>query len=236
MIARSLVMDHGTLGERLIEEGQISAEDLLYATRLHPALRVKLGQGLLDLSVVRDEHLSNSPDEPVDPPTILPRGGQRLPDLERVLPEHIQRRLGIVPLFDTIDSLVVATDDPENQAAIREAGERVGRPISAVECDAADIDGLLETLNGAEYLRRSIGDLRDRIPEQSAFEVLTKAQGKALWGALAVIAITFAFFPAVAGAIVMGSCMLFYMVFSLYRCHLIYRGLSHDLEVPITQE
>src|SRR6185437_16166874 len=184
MMARSPIMEHGTLGERLIEEGQISSEDLLHATRLHPALRVKLGQGLLDLNVVRDEQLDDSSEEVTGPEAVLPRGDRHLPDLDRVMPEHIQRRLGIVPLFDTADALVVVTDDLQNQAAIRETAERVGRPISALECESADLDGLLEALNGAEYLRRSTSELRDRMPEQSAFEVLTKAQGKALWTVL----------------------------------------------------
>jgi len=226
-------MAPGTLGERLISDDRISAEDIQHAIRLHPALAVKMSRGLLDLSLVKDDELQAAPAEPAT--AALPADSP-LPDLERRLPENVQRRLSMIPLYDTANALVVATDDPLNEVALDEAGERVGRPISAVECTSAELDTVLETLHRDEYLHRSTSELRERRPEQSAFQVLTKAQTYTMRTAVLAAVVSFLLFPAVTGVILMGSCMLFYMVFALYRCRLIYRGLSHDLEIPVSQE
>jgi cellulose synthase/poly-beta-1,6-N-acetylglucosamine synthase-like glycosyltransferase len=237
MTVRTRMMDSGTLGERLVAEDRISAEDLNDALRLHPALRVKLGHGLLDLSLVRDdEEAPDSLSMLPAPACAVPPSDSRLRDLERRLPESVQRRLNLVPLFDTVDALVVATPDPRNQDALAEAGERVGRPIRAVDCTREELDMVMETLHRSEYLHRSAHELRERKPEQSAFKVLTKPQMNALRIMLVAAVASFWFFPAITGVVLMGSFMLFYLVFSLYRCHLIYRGLSHDLEIPVSPE
>ena len=105
-----------------------------------------------------------------------------------------------------------------------------------MECTPAEFEILLEALHSEEYLQRSTSELRERTPEQSAFQVLSRAQVTGLWIAAAVAVLLFAFRPTEAGIVVMAGCMLFYMVFSVYRCRLIYQGLSHDLEVPVSPD
>ena len=106
----------------------------------------------------------------------------------------------------------------------------------AVDCTSTELDTLWEALYRDEYLYRSTNELRERMPEQSAFQVLTKAQSYFLIAATTTALVSFVLFPAITGVVAMGSCMLFYMTFSLYRCQLIYRGLSHDLEIPVSPE
>ena len=131
---------------------------------------------------------------------------------------------------------LVATPDPLNQAMLDEVAARTGREVVPVVCTEADLEDVLETLYRDEYLQRSTSELVVRTPEESASKVLSGNQKRCLSVAALLLLLLLWRLPAAAGVGFTALCSLFYLTFSLYRCQLIYRSLSHNLEVSISPD
>ena len=224
------------LGERLQDAGIITADELARALGLQKTAGVRLGQALLSLNVVSQTQLAQFLADQQGLAFVGLHGMNPDVDLARLLPEEVERRLGAMPLYDTGDALVVATPDPLNQAMVDEVTARTRRAPTFVVCTEADLETMLESLYRTDYLQRSTSELVMRTPEESASRVLTRGQGRVLiLAGLAALTLLWRA-PAALGISVTAACTAFYITFSLYRCYLIYRALSHDHEVIISDE
>lgn len=224
------------LGERLIAHGVISPEDLTRALRLHRTAGIRLGQALLNLDLVSEEQLAFFLAEQQDLPFFRLEGMEPDVMVGQMLPEELERSAGLVPLYQFEDRLVIATVDPLNQRALDEVAARTSLQIEPVVCTESDLQFMLEQLYRSRYLEQSVGDLVSRHPEESAARVLTRRQSLVLSGAAVILAALFLFSPITGTVAITGFCSIFYAVFSLYKTYLIYHALSHELEVPITEE
>ncbi len=224
------------LGERLLTTGIITEAELARGLRLHRTAGVRLGQALVSLNLVSQKQLAHVIAAQHGLPFVSLHGMH--PDVHAalLLPEEVERRLGMVPLYDAGATLVVATPDPLNGAMIDEAAARTGRDISLVVCTEADLEATLETLYRADYLRHSTSDLIVRTPEESASRVLSRAQRWVLVLASLVGLLLLWRAPVATGIAATAVCTIFYLAFSLHRCYLIYKALAHDLEISIPDE
>lgn len=236
LTALARVRGEAPLGEHLLARGMLTAEELEQALRLHRTAGVRLGQALLNLNLVSQGQLAYVLAAQQNLPFVRLREMQPVADVAHLLSEEVERRLGVVPLYEAEDALVVATPDPLNRAMVDEVEARLGRRITLVVCTESDLEAILETLYRDEYLRRSSSDLVVRTPEESAHKVLSRNQKLFLGlAALTVIALL-GRAPSAVGIGITAACSVFYAVFSLYRCYLIYRALAHNLEMSISPE
>ncbi|MEX2373179.1 MAG: glycosyl transferase, partial [Dehalococcoidia bacterium] len=108
--------------------------------------------------------------------------------------------------------------------------------VQFVATTRTDIRDALERLFHDRYLEHSSSDLMRRSPQESAHRVLSTGQ-KWFFISLSVFLIaTLALFPIGTLTVLMAISTGFYLSFSLYKFYLIYRALSHTLEVPVTDE
>ncbi len=223
-----------SLGDTLLTQGIVSASELARALQLHRATGVRLGQAMLHLGLVTQEQLA-----------FVVAGQQNLPffaladmgldaALAGLLPEELERHLGVIPLYELGETLVVVTPDPLNGAALDEVAARTGRPVTAVVCTEDDLQRALEGLYSEAYLERSTSELIARTPEESASRVLSRGQVVALRLVAALLPALLWLNPAAVGIGLSAAASLFYVTFALYRIYLIYRALSHNLEIPVS--
>jgi glycosyltransferase XagB len=224
------------LGERLLERGVVSADELRQALHVHRSTGVRLGQALVYLNLVSQEQLAYFLAEQYDLGFISPRDMAIDVAIARLLPEEIEREIAALPLYRTGHTLVVATPDPTNQSALDEVAARTGEVVLPVVCTESDFEALLEDVYHDDYLRQSTSELIIRSPDESASKVLSRGQ-VVTFAILALIVVLAAWWmPAATGIALTAASGLFYVVFSLFRCYLIYRATAGSLEVPITAE
>ena len=224
------------LGERLLLSGVISEQDLDCAVHYHRSSGVRLGQALIHLNIISQEQLAYFLAEQLDLPFVVLQDMKPDAELACCLPEDVERRLGILPLYEVGDVLLAATPDPLNTAALAEAEVRLGRSIEPMICTEVDFEAALELLYRDLYLTRSSSELATRTPEESAARVITRGQVVSLV-VTAILALYLLWrVPLELGVALAAGCTLFYAAFSFYRGYLIYRALSHDFEVPVSVE
>ncbi|MDB5075219.1 MAG: hypothetical protein JWO42_1398, partial [Chloroflexi bacterium] len=177
-IIATIARAHGRaqLGERLLLSGVVSQQDLDRAVQLHQYTGVRIGQALIHLNLISEDQLAYFLSEQLDLPFV---GLQAMkPDIElaRCLPEHVERRLGILPLYEKGNVIIAVSPDPLNAAALAEAEKRTGRPIQLMICTEGEFEAALEVLYRDLYLATSSSDLATRSPEESAERVITRSQ------------------------------------------------------------
>lgn len=224
------------LGEHLVARGVITPADLARALHLHRTASIRLGQALLNLGLVSEEQLAFFLAEQQELPYFRLEGMEPDSATSRLLPEELERSAGLVPLYQAGNHLAVATVDPLNVRALQEVEARTGLTVDPVVCTESDLQAMLEILYRADYLQRSVGDLVSRNPEESASRVLTQRQIVSVAVATLLYLAYFVYSPTDAATVLTATCSVFYAAFSLYKCYLIYRALSHDLEVPISAD
>ncbi len=221
------------LGERLLLSGVVSEEELERAVALHASSGVRLGQALIHLSLITQEQLAYFLAEQLDLPFVGLKGIRIDEDLARRIPEQDERRLGVLPLYEAGSILVAVMPDPLDVVAREEAETLLGLPIQPMICTEEDFEAALESLYRDLYLERSSTELAVRSPEESAARVVTRSQ-TVTFAAAGVVAIALLWrAPVVLGVGLAAICTLLYAAFSFYRGYLIYRSLSHDLEIPV---
>lgn len=230
---------HGrsTIGDLLLEADLLNREDLERAIDLSEQTGVRLGEALLSLGVVSEEQLGEQLAQQAGMPFITIRGV----DLERsigdLLPEDFCRERQMVPLDEQPGgTITVAVADPADTAAQDAARALTGRSIQFVATTRSDIRDALERLFHEHYLDLSASELMRRSPSESAYKVLSRGQKWFFIGLVAGLAAVLALFPIGTLTVLMALSTGFYLAFSGYKFYLIYRALSHTLEVPVTQE
>jgi cellulose synthase/poly-beta-1,6-N-acetylglucosamine synthase-like glycosyltransferase len=224
------------LGERLLERGVVSADELRQALHVHRSTGVRLGQALVYLNLVSQEQLAYFLAEQYDLGFISPRDMVVDEAIARLLPEEIEREIAALPLYRAGHSLVVATPDPTNQSSLDEVAARTGEAVVPVVCTESDFEALLEDVYRDDYLRQSTSSLIVRSPDESASKVWSRGQLVAIAVFMLCLVLGAWRVPAATGIALTAASGLFYVVFSLFRCYLIYRATSGSLEVPVTPE
>ena len=230
---------HGrtTIGDLLLEADLLTRDDLERAIEVSQQSGIRLGEALISTGAVSEEQLGEQLSVQAGLPFVTLRGVDLGRHVAELLPEDFIREHQVLPLsLESDGSVTVAIADPTNRAAQEATTQALGRPTQFVGTTRTDIRDGLERLYHERYLDHSAGDLMRRSPNESAYKVLSRPQ-KWFFILLSIgIVASLAFYPIPTLTIFMTLSTFFYLAFSGYKFYLIYRALSHTLEVPVTRE
>jgi cellulose synthase/poly-beta-1,6-N-acetylglucosamine synthase-like glycosyltransferase len=154
----------------------------------------------------------------------------------RLLDSHLERTYGILPISKEGSNLVLATFDPHNQEVLNRAGTKLKHDYSLVLVTENDFDRTLENLYRDEYLNESVSALLERTPTDSAFHVLELNQ-KITMVLLILFSLGWLILDAPSFLIILNALVTaFYLAFSVYKFRLIFKAISSNLEVPVSDE
>ena len=120
------------LGELLLEEGLINAEQLEQALEIQRSTGKRIGRVLLDMGAVAQEQLGMMLGQQMGLEFVRLAGMTVRDDLARLLPAAVARRLQVIPIADDDGTLTVAMVDPLDIVAVDDIRRLVGMPVRAV--------------------------------------------------------------------------------------------------------
>lgn len=224
------------LGELLLQADAINRRQLEEGLELQRRIGVRLGEALVSLGHITREQLVASLSVQRDMPYFSLCGVEIEEDVARSVPESFARARGLIPLARTDDTIIVAMTNPSDAEAIAEVQRLTGCRVEPVITTEDDIEEALERIYRDEYLWQSANELVFRYPEDSAIRVLTTRQKAFILAFLALSALLIALNPMAYFTALVGLCTLFYVSFSTYKFYLIYKAISHRLEIDVTPE
>lgn len=230
------ILGKRNIGTYLMQAGLILQSQLNVALDFARSTGVRLGQALVNRRYITDDQLYHYLSKQASIPFYELKRVKIDENISRLIPPRTAREHGILPILEDAGRVIVATVDPFNSQALSTAKKLLGREISPVLVTENDLDRALENLFSREYLAQSISDLLERTPEDSAFRVLSKGQIISLILIL-LLSILWLWVDFTGFFITLNILStLFYFTFSTYKFYLIYRALSHDMEVPVNSE
>ena len=235
-VAQRRVYARPSVGERLIEVGVITREQLERALEVHDRTGVRLGAALVALGYVTELELAATIAEQAELPFVDLRSARPDPDVASLVPAEVARERGVLPLWDDGDALAIACaeqHDMETLGSIPGLGGRTLRPVIVTE---AALDDALNAVWRDEYLHISAAQLVSRSPEDSARWVLSRGQ-RAFFVvvALATLAGLIAS-PVFTVTLYVALSTFFYVGFSAYKFYLAYRAMGTSLEIDVTAD
>src|SRR6056297_37273 len=120
------------LGERLVQSGALTAEELKAALTQHSQRNSKLGETLLELGFVDEATLLRALGQQFGVPAVRLRDGLIDPAVVRLLPRAKAQQLSAIVMFRVYDTLTVAMADPLNLRDIDEIERITGLHIQTV--------------------------------------------------------------------------------------------------------
>ncbi|MCL4535472.1 MAG: glycosyltransferase [Bacteroidetes bacterium] len=224
------------LGDILLEADVINRRQLEEGMKLHRRSGVRLGKALISLGYLTQDQLVGCLSEQHNFPYFDLQGADIPEDIARSVPETVARSNELIPLSRRGDTLTVAMVNPLDTVAIEQIETLTGCRVEPVIATEEDIEDALERVYKGDYLWQSANDLVFRYPEESASRVLTSRQKVLLLGFLAVSILLMALKPVSYLTVLISLSTLFYVSFSSYKFYLIYKALSHSLEIPLLPE
>ncbi|AEG15543.1 general secretory pathway protein E [Desulfofundulus kuznetsovii DSM 6115] len=153
------------LGERLIEEGLITREQLREALRVQSRTGELLGQVLIKLGMITPEDLNRvlAADR-----AILDDRRTVDPQLLKVVPEKLIRKYRLFPLKKEGNRLQVAMADPLNVVAIDDLRLVTGLDIEPVAANEKEINAFIERHFGFPEVEKALQEIGpDKAPEEN---------------------------------------------------------------------
>lgn len=153
-------MAYMRLGELLIAAGTINQEELDKGLALQQQQKGRLGDVLIANGIITEKELIEALQaqlgiEFVDLTKInIPT------ELAQVVPKHVARKHGVVPVRTYKDELHLAMSDPLNFFAIEEVRKLVRRKVVPVLATKEAIERSMQILYGNEGAARAIEDMR----------------------------------------------------------------------------
>ena len=139
-------MSQGLLqfGERLLERGDVSIEQLEEALRRQQANGRPLGETLLEMEVLDEARLLERLEEHFDVPHVVVDRFDVDADVLELIPPETCRRLQVFPLFRDHDVLIVAMPNPNDVLSIEEVERETGRTVEALVCRNESLERAIE--------------------------------------------------------------------------------------------
>jgi cellulose synthase/poly-beta-1,6-N-acetylglucosamine synthase-like glycosyltransferase len=230
------VLGRQNLGTRLLLAGIISRAQLNDALDLAQRTGVRLGRALVTRGYVTFDQLAQFLAEQARLPFFDLRSVTLDHTAARRMDEATERALGILPLAVDEHQVTLAMVDPLNEEAREVAARLTGRTVRPVLVSEQDLEEAFERIYGTEYLERSVSELLSRAPQDSAYWVLSRGQKIAfalvvLFSALWLVADWRSYI-----IVLNALSTTFYLGFSAYKFYLAYRAITHELEVPVSNE
>ncbi|MBE3584726.1 MAG: type II secretion system ATPase GspE [Thermoanaerobacter sp.] len=158
------------LGERLVEEGLITQEQLGEALRVQARTGELLGQVLVKLGMVSPQDLNRvlaADGVIVDDRKVVD------PQLLKIVPESLIRRYRLFPLRKSGRRLLVAMTEPLNVVAIDDLRLVTGLDIEPVVANEKEINALIERHLGFPEVEKALQEMGpEQAPEEDAGEIV----------------------------------------------------------------
>ena len=154
-----------SLGEFLVRQGKLDAAGLERARRLSESQGERVDQVLTKLGLVSEQDMAEAFAAELDLPLALPGDFPDAPVLPDKVSIKFLKEARILPLADTPEGLVLAMADPLDSYAAQAMRIIAGKPVLPNVATAADIEGALDRIYGAES---SIGQIVEEIGERDA--------------------------------------------------------------------
>ncbi len=223
--------DSPRIGDLLVANGAVSDEQIETALREQHRTGSRIGDVLLHAGAIREDDLVAALAEQYEMPVLDIEDGHVDADVVRLIPEPLARELRVAAVAEDELTLYLAAADALDADAMERLERYTDKEVVAFLAPASLVDEILEATYSAEYLHLSVDDLRERRPEDCAFEVVTGPQKGFIVVLLIVIAIGFVLSPRITGIALVGLASLFYLATSAYKFRLTYKALGHPYEV-----
>ena len=171
--------EHPSLGERLVAEGHLTAEQLRTALQEEEQSRAPLHKVLVARGLVPADVVATHLAEEVGLPFVRLSDFTVDAEVLKVVPEELCRRHRIFPLFQIGDTLTVATADPSDIMALDQAKRASGLEVDAAVATEAEIvqaldhyfgtrGSIAELIKGIDFRGLGLDDERVASPERLA--------------------------------------------------------------------
>ncbi|HEX2017070.1 MAG TPA: glycosyltransferase [Solirubrobacteraceae bacterium] len=224
------------LGELLIDQQLVSAEQLASALDEQQRVGDRLGDILTHSGVLREERLVDVLAGQLEMPITNLEGVTPEPEALALIDGHLSQHHRIVPLAIEDDALTIAMVDPLDDGAIAELSRAAGMPLRALMASDTAVDHLLQDLYAPEHVHAATSLLLERRPEESAFVVTSHGQRVAFGVLVGLTLLSLVLNPLLAVIGFNLAAGMFYLSFSGYKFWLAYDSLSHDSELAVTDE
>ncbi|WP_294066340.1 GspE/PulE family protein [Silanimonas sp.] len=151
------------LGDLLVENGLISAEQLQHALGEQRRLGAKLGRTLIDLGMVRENDMLALLSRQLAIPLIDLRSYRFDPMLVRKLPETLARRFRSIVLKEEGEAYLVGMADPTDLFAFDEIARQLGREVRIALVREDDV---LRTFDNVYRRTEEISTLAQELSEE----------------------------------------------------------------------
>ena len=140
------------LGDILLQQGGITAEQLAEAVKLQDETGQRVGQILVEQGRIGEAALLRALGEQLGMPCVPLRPGLYEPAAAALLPRQVARRLDVLPMFKVHDTLTLATADAQAVPAFDEVARLTGCKLRIVLARRADIQKhLFDAYSGGDY-------------------------------------------------------------------------------------
>jgi glycosyltransferase XagB len=230
------VLGRKNIGSFLLLSGIINRSQLSDALDYSQRSGVRLGKALITRNYITQSQLSKVLAEQAGLIFMDLEGFEFDPAVIELIDSGKARELGILPLKVEDNDLQLAVTDPFNDEAINEAGNLTGKHIVPVVVTEQGMEDTLERLFQNKYLAKSVSELLERTPIDSAYAILTKGQTTAIIifiiTSLLWLVLDYTSYVVLLNAL----STFFYLGFSAYKFYLVSKAVGNDLVVPISDE
>jgi type IV pilus assembly protein PilB len=137
------------LGEVLVRNGSLTADQLQHALTQQIKLKLPIGQLLVRLNYLTDETMRQALGAQLNVPFVDLDRTTIEPTLKRIINRSYARRGSLVPVASVGQSLTVCMDDPTNQAIIEELHRSTGYVVTVVTASHDAIERAFARLYGS---------------------------------------------------------------------------------------
>lgn len=225
------------LGDILVGKGVITKNELDDALQIQATTGDRLGQILVSRGSINRLALS----EALADQFMLPHINLKLesvdPETTKLLDQATCLRLGCIPVRQEGNKVVVALTDPTQIENINPVLKEVfPGEIDYRVTSEFDIEWVSRAVFHEYYMKESIWGLFYRNPEESAYRTFLPAQIAILFLLAAGITAGLVFYQYKTLLIINIFISLIYLVISIFRFWIAFRGASRPIENQITQE
>ncbi len=167
-----------TLGEVLVEESLITAEQLQNAVELQRGRGGRLGDILLNQGLLKPEQMAAAISVQLNLPLIDLKRHMIQPDALKLVPEEIARENTLIPLDVIGNSLVVVMADPEDVSVIERIMTSSKMPVKAALGISSDIQRAIDlNYKPSAEIEKQVAQFLPHLPKET--EVAPELGGSA---------------------------------------------------------
>lgn len=150
------------IGDALINSGVITEEQLKEALSYAKKKGQKLGEALIDMSIISETDLLVSLSEQLGIPVVQEENLIIDPSLIHEIPYNLAKKYNLIPMSLQNGRLIVATSDPLNISIIDDIESRARRAISLVLAPSRKISESIEHYySGAEQIYNTLKQVQE---------------------------------------------------------------------------